>query len=85
MADVSAVLLNAHPPVCKPRCFLALMTHPAAHINPAVAVGGGFFSASEFGGFTTASQWDAAAASWVAPRMEIDHVKVWAWPPPPGV
>ncbi len=53
--------------------------HPAPH---SVAVGGGFFPASEFGGFTTPAQWDAAVTTWASPRMEVDHVKVWAWPPP---
>lgn len=52
------------------------------HLLINLAVGGGFFPASEFGGFTTQQDWDAAAATWTRPRLEIAHVKVWAWPPP---
>ncbi|EFN52976.1 hypothetical protein CHLNCDRAFT_137383 [Chlorella variabilis] len=51
------------------------------HLILNLAVGGGFFPAGEFGEFGP-SQWDAAAAGWQKPRLEIDHLKVWAWPPP---
>lgn len=47
-------------------------------------MGGGFFPATEFGGFGTPAQWDAAAAGWARPRLEIAHIKVWAWPYPAG-
>lgn len=57
---------------------------PQPPTTPAVAVGGGFFPPAEFGGFSTRAQWDAGAATWSRPRLEIDHVKVWAWPPSPG-
>lgn len=51
------------------------------HLLINLAVGGGFFPADEFGGFTTPAEYDAAVATWTRPRFEIEHVKVWAWPP----
>lgn len=54
------------------------------HLILNVAVGGNFFPPGEFGGFTTDAEWDAAAATWTRPRMEVEHVKVWAWPPVAG-
>lgn len=51
------------------------------HLILNLAVGGSFFPSSIFGQFTTVSAWDAAVKTWTRPRMEIEHVKVWAWPP----
>lgn len=50
------------------------------HLILNVAVGGNFFPAAEFGQFGGAAQWDAAAAGWERARLEVEHVKVWAWP-----
>ena len=36
-----------------------------------------------FGGFGSAAEWDAAVSTWTRPRLEVEHVKVWAWPPRP--
>lgn len=36
-----------------------------------------------FGGFGSPAEYDAAAATWPRPRLEVEHVKVWAWPPRP--
>lgn len=46
------------------------------HLMLNLAVGGGFFPSSEFGGFDSQAQWDAAAATWVRPRLELEHIKV---------
>lgn len=67
----------------------ALLHCPAAgqpwdrrfHLILNLAVGGSFFPTQYFGDFTTVSAWNAAAAGWTRPRMEIEHFKVWAWPP----
>jgi beta-glucanase (GH16 family) len=52
------------------------------HLVLNLAVGGGFFPPAEFGGFASEAQWDAAVATWQRPRLEVEHVKLWRWPPP---
>ncbi|PSC75318.1 Glucan endo-1,3-beta-glucosidase A1 [Micractinium conductrix] len=50
------------------------------HLVLNLAVGGGFFPTSQYGVWNTHAQWDATSAGWARPRMEVEHVKVWAWP-----
>lgn len=73
---------GARLPACPPvPCAYRPPPCAAAPLRSALQVGGGFFPASEFGGFATQQEWDAAVATWTRPRLEIAHIKVWAWPP----